>query len=98
MGEKYERTTEDWVQEQLAEPDAVMAEIKIGWIPGRQLGSVAIQTFHPVTKVLYSSRVTVNVRPEWIEGMAAKVLVDFLSSQSLCLDQVEPFRDRSAGG
>lgn len=94
MGEQGEKTVEDWTQQQLAEPDAEMMTLRVGYIPGRRLGSVELQTHHPVTKVLYSSRVTVNVRPERIEALAAKALVEWLSHMSLRLDQVEPFPDR----
>jgi hypothetical protein len=88
---KKERTTEDWMQEMLVQPDATMLQISAGWMPDVELGSVQIQRFHPITKVLHASRVTVNLKRDRIAPWALWGLAEWMGDFGIPLGQLEPF-------
>jgi hypothetical protein len=91
---KPERTVEDWIQEQLVEPDATMLQINLGWMPSVGLGSVHVQRFHPVTKVLMASRVTVNLRRDRIAPFGLYGMAEWMADFGIPLGGIEPFPER----
>lgn len=94
MAKEHGRIIEDWVQEQLVPVEAKEWCLRMGVIPGLGLGSISVQSYHPVSKVLYSSWGMVNVPVRGMELHTSLAHDEAIKDLIELHEKADPFPDR----
>lgn len=86
-----EKVLENWIQEQLVEPPGERLRIELTWLRGVELGSIQVERFDPITKILHANRVAINLTGPRLRAEATAQMLSWLDDYGITLDGDEPF-------